>query len=172
MIMSNKDYEEYRLKNCVDFVPNIVDHHEHANFVISEIKKGNIFVYENTDVGDGIFRVLGFAIDECGLSVVGREYPDMDFALDGDWRSDDNLLCHDFEDMFTIAKDIKFVSVNKDTYDLKPKESVKLTKEQWEVVNSALEDYCIRLCKDGEHDYLKTVADTQKALLEELGLCE
>lgn len=172
MIMSNVDYEEYRLKNCVDFVPSIVDHHEHANFVISEIKKGNIFVYENTDVGDGIFRVLGFAIDECGLSVVGREYPDMDFALDGNWRSDDNLLHHDFEDMFTMAKDIKFVSVSKGTYDKKHKESVKLTNEQWEAINSAVEDYCLRLSADGEHDYLEVMQDAQKALLEELGQCE
>ena len=68
-------------------------------------------MYENTDVGDGIWSLLGFAIDECGLSVVGREYPDMDFALDGNWRSDDNLLHHDFEDMFTMDKDKKFISV-------------------------------------------------------------
>ena len=75
-----------------------------------------------------------------------------------------------FHEIFEDVEDVEFVIVG--TYDKKHKESVKLTSEQWEVVNGALEDYCLRLCKDGEHDYLKTVADTQKALLDELGLCE
>ena len=54
----------------------------------------------------------------------------------------------------------------------KSKESVKLTEEQWEAINSAVEDYCLRLCADGEKDYLAVMQDAQKALLEELGQCE
>ena len=55
--MSNVDL--YRAENCLDVIDSLYKHHEHANFLISEINKGNIVFYKNTDIGDGIFRVIG-----------------------------------------------------------------------------------------------------------------
>ena len=166
--MSNVDL--YRAENCLDVIDGLYKHHEHANFLISEINKGNIVFYKNTNIGDGIFRVIGFNTYGSSISVHGCEYGDIEGAMFGFWRHEDNFIGCSFDEIFEDVEDVEFVIVG--TYDKKHKESVKLTSEQWEVVNGALEDYCLRLCKDGEHDYLKTVADTQKVLLDELGLCE
>ena len=44
--MSNVDL--YREENCLDVIDSLYKHHEHANFLISEINKGNIVFYKNT----------------------------------------------------------------------------------------------------------------------------
>lgn len=168
--MSNVDL--YRAENCLDVIDSLYEHHEHANFLISEINKGNIVFYKNTNIGDGIFRVIGFNTYGSSISVHGCEYGDIDFLLDCHchWRHEDNFLGCSFNELFEDVANAEFVSVG--TYDKKHKESVKLTNEQWEAINSAVEDYCLRLSADGEHDYLEVMQDAQKALLEELGLCE
>ncbi len=58
--MSNVDL--YRAENCLDVIDSLYKHHEHANFLISEINKGNIVFYKNTDIGDGIFGLLGLTL--------------------------------------------------------------------------------------------------------------
>jgi len=160
--MSNK----YGIE-CVDFVPSDVKHHEHANFVIGELKKDNIFFYKNTEIGDGIFRVSGFAFNSDVLTVYGCEYGDIEDVMFGAWRSEDCLLQCAFDELFEDVDNVEFVSVG--TYSKKPTTTVTLTDEQWEAIGSAVEDYCLRLCADGERDYLAVMQDAQNALIDELG---
>ena len=164
-MMSNVDL--YRAENCLDVIDGLYKHHEHANFLISEIKKGNIVFYKNTNIGDGIFRVIGFNTYGSSISVHGCEYGDIEGAMFGFWRHEDNFVGYSFDEIFEDVEDVEFVIVG--TYDKKHKESVKLTNEQWEAISSAVEDYCLRLCADGEKDYLAVMQDAQNALIDELG---
>ena len=166
--MSNVDL--YRAENCLDVIDSLYEHHEHANFLISEINKGNIVFYKNTNIGDGIFRIIGFNTYDGNIIVHGCEYGDIEDVMFGVWRHEDNFIACSFDEIFEDVENVEFVIAG--TYDKKSKESVKLTEEQWEAINSAVEDYCLRLCADGEKDYLAVMQDAQKALLEELGQCE
>jgi len=164
-MMSNVDL--YRAENCLDVIDGLYKHHEHANFLISEINKGNIVFYKNTNIGDGIFRVIGFNTYGSSISVHGCEYGDIEGAMFGFWRHEDNFIGCSFDEIFEDVEDVEFVIVG--TCSKKPTTTVTLNDEQWEAISSAVEDYCLRLSADGERDYLAVMQDAQNALIDELG---
>ena len=163
--MSNVDL--YRAENCLDVVDSFYSHQEHANFLIGEIKKGNIVFYKNANIGDGIFRVIGFSAYASSVAVHGCEYGSFEDVMSGEWRTDANFKNYCFDELFEDADNVEFAIVG--TCSKKPTTTVTLNDEQWEAISSAVEDYCLRLCADGERDYLAVMQDAQNALIDELG---
>ena len=162
--------EQYRKEHCTDFVSDKCEHQEHANEVISELKKGSRVVYTNTNSGNGYFWVVGFVEDKYtnNLRIEGRDCDSLEDALECRFV-EDKVIQDNFEDFFDgrIAKYIttSFYAVKKDA---KP----ELSHDEWECILSAVESYCLQLSKDGEHDYLKAMQEAQNKLLAELGMLE
>ncbi len=90
--------------------------------------------------------------------------------MSGEWRTDANFKNYCFDELFEDADNVEFAIVG--TCSKKPTTTVTLNDEQWEAISSAVEDYCLRLCADGERDYLAVMQDAQNALIDELGTGE